>query len=331
MPSPAFYFAVGARPRPRDCLVALLAGQHHFLVPAGSTADRLLQRTPDVHVVLDSWAFPPGNPVRPSLARYAHLVAGWHARTRCTAEAGQLAAPWLDWAATYDTIGDSAASERDDAQLQALCRQLCRTPDPPIVPVIHYPAADADAMIGDLLRDRALCFDDDEQTQLDQRLAWGFADAPDSPSDWPMCAIGGLVPAHYSRDSACWYERLIADLEAAVTLDPFQRRIHLLGVGRPSWVLASPLVMSFDSSGPARLALIGFDQGIGRAYTDAYGLSIAKLRRSREARLVYHVADYRARVGLPWQRVDAEALLDDRELALIPAADLEHWDQVALA
>jgi hypothetical protein len=24
-------------------------------------------------------------------------------------------------------------------------------------------------------------------------------------------------------------------------------------------------------------------------------------------------------------------LLDDRELALIPAADLEHWDQVALA
>ncbi|NJO82277.1 MAG: hypothetical protein HC828_05345 [Blastochloris sp.] len=45
-------------------------------------------------------------------------------------------------------------------------------------------------------------------------------------------------------------------------------------------------------------------------------------------------------VGLPWQRVDAEALLDDRELALIPAADgacagakryLEHWDQVALA
>ena len=162
-------------------------------------------------------------------------------------------------------------------------------------------------------------------------MDWGFADEPDGPSDWPMCAIGGLVPAHYSRDSACWYERLIADLEAAATLDSFQRRIHLLGVGRPSWVLASPLVMSFDSSGPARLALIGFDQGIGRAYTDAYGLSVAKLRRSREARLVYHVADYRARVGLPWQRVDAEALLDDRELALIPAADLEHWDQVALA
>jgi hypothetical protein len=43
------------------------------------------------------------------------------------------------------------------------------------------------------------------------------------------------------------------------------------------------------------------------------------------------VADYRVRVGLPWQRVDAEALLDDRELALIPAADPEHWDQVALA
>lgn len=181
---------------------------------------------------------------------------------------------------TYDTIGDGAVSEHDDAQLQALCRQLCRTPDPPIVPVIHYPCAGADAMIGDLLRDRARCFDDEEWAQLAQRLAWGFADEPDGPSDWPIGAIGGLVPAHYSRNSAYWYERLIAHLEAAVTLDPFQRRIHLLGVGRPSWVLASPLVMSFDSSGPARLALIGFDQGIGRAYTDIYGLSVVKLRES---------------------------------------------------
>jgi hypothetical protein len=82
---------------------------------------------------------------------------------------------------TYDTIGNSAASECDDAQLQALCRQICRTPDPPIVPVIHYPAADADAMIGDLLRDRTLCFDDDEQAQLAQRVDWGFADEPDGP------------------------------------------------------------------------------------------------------------------------------------------------------
>jgi len=28
--------------------------------------------------------------------------------------------------------------------------------------------------------------------------------------------------------------------------------------------------------------------------------------------------------------IDAEALLDDREIALVPAADLECWDQVAL-
>lgn len=181
MPSPTFYFAVGARPRLRDCLVAMLAGQRHFLVPAGSSADRLLQRTPGVRVVLDSWAFPPGNPVRPSLARYAHLVAGWHMRTRYAAESGWLNATWFDWAVSYDTIGDGAASERDDAQLQALCRQLCHTPDPPIVPVIHYPAADADAIIGDLLRDHALCFDDDERAQLAQRLDWDFADEPDGP------------------------------------------------------------------------------------------------------------------------------------------------------
>lgn len=133
MPLPTFYFAVGARPRPRDCLVAMLAGQRHFLMPAGSTADRLLQRTPGVHVVLDSWAFPPGTPVRPSLARYAHLVAGWHARTRCAAEAGQPDTPWLDWAVTYDTIGD-------DAQLQALCRPALPYPRPADCPSDPLPS-----------------------------------------------------------------------------------------------------------------------------------------------------------------------------------------------
>ncbi len=79
------------------------------------------------------------------------------------------------------------------------------------------------------------------------------------------------------------------------------------------------------------MALIGFERGIARAYTDAYGLSITKLRRSREARLAYHVADYRSRVGLPWQPVDAAALRDDRELAILPVRDDEDWRQPELA
>jgi hypothetical protein len=43
MTPPTFYFAVGARPRPRDVLVAMLAGQRHFLAPAGSFADLSLE------------------------------------------------------------------------------------------------------------------------------------------------------------------------------------------------------------------------------------------------------------------------------------------------
>lgn len=330
MPLPTFYFAVGARPRPRDVHVAILIGQRHFLVPAGSSADTLLQRTPGVHVVLDSWAFPPGNPVRPSLARYAYLIAAWCAHTCVAAEKSRLDAPWFDWAVSYDTIGDLAASERDHAELERLSASLCRTPDPPVVPVVHYPHAGANAIIGALLHYRDVCFDDDERAQLAQRVGWGFADGPDGSPDLPACAIGGLVPAHYDRDSTRWYEYLIVALEAATTVDPFQRRIHLLGVGRPSWVLASPLVMSFDSSGPARLALVGFEKGIGTAYTDAFGLSVAKLRRSREARLAYHLAAYRSRVALPWQRIDEAALLDDREIALPLAPEPEPWDPVAL-
>jgi hypothetical protein len=129
--------------------------------------------------------------------------------------------------------------------------------------VIHYPAADADAIVGDLLRDRALCFDDDEQTQLDQRLAWGFADEPDG--------------------------------------SPLEKRRTQTVERRTALIVTLPPVYAARSA-------------------------FCALRSTF--------------IGLPWQRVDAEALLDDREIALVPATDgactdakryLEHWDQVALA
>lgn len=325
---PTFYFAIGARARHRDLAIALLLGQRHYLVPAGLPTDRLLARTPGVHVVLDSWAFPPGNADRPTLPRYAHLVAAWHARS--LAGAAQPDAPRLDWALSYDTIGNPFASQRDEQRLSRLLQSLCHSPDPPLVPVTHYPGPGAAVSIGELLRDRACCLDDEELAQARQRAAWVFLDGPDGPTDRPACAIGGLVPAHYSRAATAWYARLIAELEAAAELDPFQRRIHLLGIGKPAWVCRSPLVLSFDSSGPARLAMAGFEWGIGRAYTEAYDLSNSKLRCSQEARLAYHLIRYRAQVGLPWQRVDEAALLDDREAELSTSV-AELWRQHSMA
>jgi hypothetical protein len=325
---PMFYFALGARARPHDLVIAMLVGQRHYLAPAGSSTARLLTRTPGVHVVLDSWAFPPGNTDRPSLPRYAHMLAGWYARN--LTGAAQPESSWLDWALSYDTIGDALASERDDARLRALLQAICHCPDSPLVPVTHYPGPGAAAIIGDLLRDREECFDDEEIALVRQRAAWGFHDEPDGPVDHPACAIGGLVPARYARAAAAWYEQLICDLEAAAELDPFQRRIHLLGIGKPSWVCCSPLVMSFDSSGPARMALIGFERGIGAAYTADYGISIAALRRSRSARLAYHLIRYRAQVGLPWQPVDEALLHEDREVAALPELADERWEQPEL-
>jgi hypothetical protein len=118
-----------------------------------------------------------------------------------------------------------------------------------------------------------------------------------------------LVPARYSTSAATWYEKLIAALEAADILCPFTRRIHLLGISRASWVLRSPLVMSFDSSMPVRQAGYGWAK-IAPNYTEAYGLSPAKLQRSRAARFVYWLCALRFTIGLPWQTLD-EALLSD--------------------
>ncbi|WP_129676609.1 hypothetical protein [Candidatus Chloroploca sp. Khr17] len=324
---PTFYFALGARARPYDLAIALHVGQRHYLVPAGSSTERLLARTPGVHVVLDSGAFPPGNTARLSLPYYAHRVANW-----CTPPpiSPSVPAPALAWALSYDTMGNPLASERDDVRLTALLQTMGHGPDPPIVPIIHYPGPGAAAIIGDLLRDREDCFDDEERAQVRQRAAWGFHDEPDGFVDRPACAIGGLVPARYARGATAWYAQLIIDLEAAAELDPFQRRIHLLGIGKPSWVCRSPLVLSFDSSGPARMAMIGFARGIGTAYTADYGISIAALRRSRSARLAYHLIRYRAQVGLPWNPIDEALLHADREVAALPERADESWEQPEL-
>jgi hypothetical protein len=250
-----------------------------------------MRRIAGVRIVLDSGAWPPDNPHRLSRDAYARAVRAWCGN------------PAFAWACTYDTIGNAKQTDHDHAWLLA---QPWPHAEPPIVPVIHYPQSTAEDIIGELLRDLEL-LDQEERHSTALGTALG---AVDGPVDWPACAIGGLVPARYATDAAAWYEELIAALEAADTLCPFMRRIHLLGISRASWVLRSPLVISFDTSLPARQASYGWAK-IAPSYTEAHGLSPAKLQRSREARLVYWICFVRAAAGLPWQAVNQALLRDD--------------------
>lgn len=288
---PTFYLALGTRPSWQDLNLALACGQRDFLVPAGSRAAQRLRSTPGVRVVLDSGAWPPDNPDRLSLPAYVRDVRSWCGHPR------------FAWACTYDTIGCAARTAADH---QRLLSYPWPVGEVPIVPVTHYPNGSAGDIIGDL-RDTLDNLDDEERHSYPLGLNLG---AVDGPTDWPACAIGGLVPAHYSNDAAVWYEALITELEAADELCPLTRRIHLLGISRPSWVLRSSLVQSFDSSMPARQAAHGWPK-IAPSYTDAFGLTPARLQRSRAARFVYWVCWIRAAVGLPWQRVEDSLIADD--------------------
>jgi hypothetical protein len=69
------------------------------------------------------------------------------------------------------------------------------------------------------------------------------------------------------------------------------------------------------SSAPARLASIGGWAAVQRYYRPEFGLSLAKLRTSREARLALFLIYYRSLASLPWQPVDEHLLRDDGECA----------------
>jgi hypothetical protein len=78
-----FYFAIGRDYRKADLDIALAVGQRHFLVPAGSLAARRLRCIPDIHVALDSEAFPPDNPRRINLLDYWDTVLSWRRGLSC--------------------------------------------------------------------------------------------------------------------------------------------------------------------------------------------------------------------------------------------------------
>lgn len=292
---PVFYFAIGRSPAARDWEVCRLVGQRHFLVPAGSPAERYLRTQPGVSVILDSGAYPPGNTARPTLRQYGWIVRWW---------SGQL--DRFAWAVSYDTLGNPTRSARDHDRLLDL---PWRWPDDiPVVPVRAYPHHTASDILAEALQMRD-DLDDEELAQYDQLLAAGELAAHNGR---PACAIGGLAVARYARDSDVWYRRLLIDLERAARsqVDVSQCRLHLLGIGRPDW-MNHPLVQSFDSSAPARLASVGGWEAVRRYYDPAFGLSLTKLRRSREARVALFLMHYRQNAGQPWQPIDESLLRDD--------------------
>lgn len=292
---PTFYFAIGRSPAARDWAVCRLVGQRHFLVPAGSLAERTLRTLPDVTLILDSGAYPPGNAQRPTLAQYAWIVRWWSRHLDRFA-----------WAASYDTLGDP---ERSAADHDRLLDYPWRWPDDlPVVRVLAYPHHTATDMLAEANANRA-DFDDVEHEQYQQLLAAGELAAHNGR---PACAIGGLAVARYATASRRWYRRFLADLRqvAESQVDSSECRLHLFGVGRAEWV-NHPLVQSFDSSAPARLAAIGGWAAVERYFDPAFGISLAKLRVSREARLALFLLHYRRMAGQPWHAIDETLLHDD--------------------
>ena len=298
---PTFYFAIGGRFSTLDLDVALTVGQRHFLVPVGTSGARLLlsylQRDTTIRVILDSGAFPPNNPRRVTLTQYAHELLSWRDNDGIWS---------CNWAASYDHLGDPQRTENDHQRLLRLLAP--HDHDPPIVPVLHYPDSSAHDIIGPL---HAMVYDHlvtEEWAALATARRCG---AVDGPADHPAFAVGSLVPQRYSVAATGWYERLIGELEAASELHPCERSLHLFGVGRPTWTLRSPLVRSFDSSGPAQLARFGWPK-IAPSYTDAYGYTPAKLQRSRATRLAYWLAHYRTTIEQPSNVLDEALLPDDQ-------------------
>lgn len=300
---PKFYFAIGGRSSQHDLSIAIAVGQRHFLVPAGSAMAERLRSLSDVHVVLDSGAWPPSSTTRLTLEQYAQEVLSWR----------NSAGTWrIDWAASYDTIGDPERTEQDHHRLMHLLERYDH--DPPIVPVSHYPRDSAHDVLADALNVLAM-LDDHERDALETAGMYGVVDGP---VDRPAWAIGGLVPTHYSNAATKWYDHLLRALESAEEIDVLRRRIHLFGIGKSSWTLRSSLVFSFDTSAPAQMAKFGYQKIT--SFRPEYGLSQEQLRNSRDARLAYWLIRYRDCAGMAWIPFTEHQLLrHDRRPAIPPS------------
>jgi len=223
-------------------------------------------------------------PTRPTIPNAS--AAPPTGRKSCHGGAVAATGGGLDWFASYDTIGNIAQTRHDEQELQALIRR--DAPDAPILRVVGFgtPVAEAAAVI--------------------------LAHPLDGASR-PSYGLGGLAIQRYNATADAWYQELLDMLEGADEAALRGVALHLFGIGKPSWILRSKraLIVSFDSSGPGRMAGIAGWRGIAAHYTPIYGVSAEKLQCSRDARLSFHLCRYRRSVGLPWTHVDQSLFLDD--------------------
>jgi hypothetical protein len=91
-----YFFACGESVTLRDLDVALACGQRAFLVSVATSSAKHLRRLNHVQVVLDSAAWPPHNPRRPSLDTWWQELRRWR---EGPGDYGNLA-----YAMAYDTI-----------------------------------------------------------------------------------------------------------------------------------------------------------------------------------------------------------------------------------
>jgi hypothetical protein len=219
-----------------------------------------------VRVVLDSAAWPPGNPRRPPFAAWWQELRRWR---EGPCDYGNLA-----YAIAYDTIGNFQQTARDYATTRG--RIVDRAPDQPIVPVLGF-------------------------GQPPDPLAWEVAvgwegmrpDLVDSDGSFtrPLIALGGLVPQRGSQEARAWVGRvanLISDL-VADGWDEDALGVHVLGSTLHASLdplIATGITVRCDTSTPARQARAG-DRALAWGYTDRYGLDRDILSRSRFARLTF--------------------------------------------
>lgn len=276
------HFACGGDLTLRDLDVALACGQRDLLVSAGTPAVRHLRRLPGVSVVLDSAAWPPNNPARPSFDTWWQALRAWRDGP---ADYGNLTC-----AIAYDTIGHAAQTQRDYTCLMG--RVFDRAGDLPVVPVLGFggpPAA----------------------ISLDILQGWAGArpDLVDGSADRPAYALGGLVPQRGSRAAVAWVQAVadaLADLVDAEGIDPDALGVHVLGSTRRAYLdplLELGIPVSCDTSTPIHQALTG-PAALAWGYTERYGLPHDLLLRSRYARVAFWLCRERDRLGLPWQTPD---------------------------
>jgi hypothetical protein len=290
---PEYILALGPSPTQRDIDVALAVGQRWFLASAGTLAARYLLALPDdldVHVVLDSYAWPIDNLRRPRFDGWWQHVRGWR---RGPGDYGRLG-----YAIGYDVIGDPVATNGYYRQTLSLMARR-ELPDLPMVPVLTY---------------------GDNPAGLSVDMLYGYAGVRDDlvsesgERERPFYAVGGLVPQRGNKASVAWVQSIADELAGLCTdsgedealCDPQFLGVHLLGSTRPDYWRALESVglrVWCDNSTPLRQAGFG-DEQLAWAYTDAYGLDQDLLHRSRFARVAWWLCRERALCSLPWTMPD---------------------------